>query len=153
MTEEEIEKIKEHIEIYARKESHAIKITEIMIRAVKELESLKDGMWFVYETEAGNWGMDKATEHTVDRHNYFYGTREACHKWAAEHKKVEDFTGHKYSYDRRVEQLDEMKEVVIRLCEGITIERKFNKTEKQSDFLNTQIDLAEEFIEKDFFKN
>lgn len=152
MTDEEIEKIIEHIEIYARKEPYAIKITEIMRRAVKELESLKDGMWFVFETNAGNWGMDKATEYTVDRHNYFYGTRAACNKWAAEHK-VEDCTGHKYCYDRRVEQLYEMKEVVAGLCEGITIERKFNKTEKQSDFLNTQIDLAEEFIEKDFFKD
>ena len=152
MTDEEIEKIIEHIEIYARKEPYAIKITEIMRRAVKELESLKDGMWFVFETNAGNWGMDKATEYTVDRHNYFYGTRAACNKWAAEHK-VEDCTGHKYCYDRRVEQLYEMKEVVAGLCEGITIERKFNKTEKQSDFLNTQIDSAEEFIEKDFFKN
>lgn len=152
MTDEEIEKIKEHIEIHARKEPYAIKITEIMRRAVKELESLKDGMWFVFETDAGNWGMDKATKYTVDRHNYFYGTRAACHKWAAEHK-VEDCTGHKYCYDRRVEQLYEMKEVVAGLCEGITIERKFNKTEKQSDFLNTQIDLAEEFIEKDFFKD
>lgn len=111
MTDEEIEKIKEHIEIHARKEPYAIKITEIMRRAVKELESLKDGMWFVFETHAGNWGMDKATEYTVDRHNYFYGTRAACHKWAAEHK-VEDCTGHKYCYDRRVEQLYEMKEVV-----------------------------------------
>ena len=152
MTDEEIEKIKEHIEIHARKEPYAIKITEIMRRAVKELESLKDGMWFVFETNAGNWGMDKATEYTVDRHNYFYGTREACHKWAAEHK-VEDYTGHKYCYDKRVAQLYEMKEVVTRLCEGISIERKLNKTEKQSDFLNTQIDSAEEFIEKDYFKS
>ena len=39
MTDEEIEKIKEHIEIHARKEPYAIKITEIMRRAVKELES------------------------------------------------------------------------------------------------------------------
>ena len=152
MTDEEIEKIKEYIEIHARKEPHGIKITEIMRRAVKELESLKDGMWFVFETNAGNWGMDKATEYTVDRHNYFYGTREDCHKWAAEHK-VEDYTGHKYCYDKRVAQLDEMKEVVTRLCEGISIERKLNKTEKQSDFLNTQIDSAEEFIEKDYLKS
>ena len=33
------------------------------------------------------------------------------------------------------------------------IERKLNKTEKQSDFLNTQIDSAEEFIEKDYLKS
>lgn len=32
---EEIDKIKEHIEIHARKEPHSIKITEIMRRAVK----------------------------------------------------------------------------------------------------------------------
>lgn len=55
MTEDEISKIKEHIEIYARKESRAIKITEIMRRVVKELESLKDGMWFVYETDDRTW--------------------------------------------------------------------------------------------------
>ena len=36
MTDEEIEKIKEHIEIHARKEPYAIKITEIMRRAVKQ---------------------------------------------------------------------------------------------------------------------
>ena len=42
MTEEEIEKIKEHIEIHARREPTAIKITEIMRRAVKELEFLKE---------------------------------------------------------------------------------------------------------------
>ena len=86
MTDEEIEKIKEHIEIHARKEPYAIKITEIMRRAVKELESLKDGMWFVFETHAGNWGMDKATEYTVDRHSYSHGPRATCSLFAAEHK-------------------------------------------------------------------
>lgn len=38
MTKDEILKIKEHIEIHARKELHAVKITEILKKAVAELE-------------------------------------------------------------------------------------------------------------------
>lgn len=38
MTKEEISRIKEHIETHARREPHAIKITEIMRKAVAELE-------------------------------------------------------------------------------------------------------------------
>ena len=40
MTKEEIEKIKEHIEIHARHEPFAIRITEIMRKAVVELEHI-----------------------------------------------------------------------------------------------------------------
>lgn len=40
MTKDEILKIKEHIEIHARREPCAIKITEIMWRAVEELEHI-----------------------------------------------------------------------------------------------------------------
>lgn len=39
MTEEEIFKIKGHIEIYARNEPRAKKITEILLKAVEELET------------------------------------------------------------------------------------------------------------------
>lgn len=42
MTKEEIFKIKEHIEIHARREPYAIKITEIMWKAVAELEHIED---------------------------------------------------------------------------------------------------------------
>ena len=42
MTKEEIFKIKEHIEIHARREPYAIKITEIMWKAVVELEHLAE---------------------------------------------------------------------------------------------------------------
>lgn len=42
MTEEEILRIKEHIEIYARRELPAVKIIEIMWKAVAELEHLVD---------------------------------------------------------------------------------------------------------------
>ena len=38
MTEDEILKIKEHIEIHARREPQAVKITEILWKAVDELE-------------------------------------------------------------------------------------------------------------------
>ena len=53
MTDEEIEKIKEHIEIYARKEPYAIKITEIMRRAVKELSH----GWFVFVGDYSKKGI------------------------------------------------------------------------------------------------
>ena len=79
----------------------------------KENEELKKqgDKWFVFETEAGNWGMDKATQYTVDRHNYFYGTKEECQKWGVEHK-IKDYTGHKYCYDRLDNQLAKAKEII-----------------------------------------
>lgn len=42
MTKEEIAKIKEHIEIHARQEPRAVRITEIMQRAVTELERIAE---------------------------------------------------------------------------------------------------------------
>lgn len=42
MTKDEISKIKEHIEIHARKEPHAVKITEILRKAVDELEHIAE---------------------------------------------------------------------------------------------------------------
>ena len=42
MTKDEILKIKEHIEIHARREPEAIKITEIMWKAVDELEQIAE---------------------------------------------------------------------------------------------------------------
>lgn len=42
MTKEELAKIREHIEIHSRKESHAIKITQIMKKALAELERITE---------------------------------------------------------------------------------------------------------------
>lgn len=42
MTKDEISKIKEHIEIHSRREPRAIKITEIMRKAVDELERIAE---------------------------------------------------------------------------------------------------------------
>lgn len=42
MTKDEISKIKEHIEIHARREPRAIKITEILMKAVDELERIAE---------------------------------------------------------------------------------------------------------------
>lgn len=42
MTKDEISKIKEHIEIHARKEPHAVKITKTLRKAVAELEYLAE---------------------------------------------------------------------------------------------------------------
>ena len=41
MTEDELQKIKKHIEIHARRELGAIKITQILWKAVEELEAAK----------------------------------------------------------------------------------------------------------------
>lgn len=42
MTKDDISKIKEHIEIHARREPRAVKITEILWRAVGELEHITE---------------------------------------------------------------------------------------------------------------
>ena len=42
MTEDELRMIKEHIEIHARREPRAIKITQILWKAVEELEATKE---------------------------------------------------------------------------------------------------------------
>ena len=42
MTEDELRMIKEHIEIHARREPRAIKITQILWKAVEELEETKE---------------------------------------------------------------------------------------------------------------
>lgn len=42
MTKEDLAKIREHIEIHSRKESHAIKITQIMKKALAELERIEE---------------------------------------------------------------------------------------------------------------
>ena len=42
MTKDEILKIKEHIEIHARREPRAVKITEILWKAVDELEHISE---------------------------------------------------------------------------------------------------------------
>lgn len=42
MTKEELAKIREHIEIHSRKESHAIRITQIMKKALAELERIAE---------------------------------------------------------------------------------------------------------------
>ena len=84
-----------------------------------ELKEQSD-KWFVFETEAGNWGMDKATQYTVDRHNYFYGTKEECQKWGVEHK-IKDYTGHKYCYDRIDDQLTKAKELIKTLADDLSI--------------------------------
>ena len=112
----------------------------------KENAELKEqgDKWFVFETEAGNWGMDKATQYTVDRHNYFYGTKNECQKWGVEHK-IKDYTGHKYCYDRLDEQLTKAKEFIKK------IEKIFYSGENAIKRLSEISDIlaeAAQFLEK-----
>ena len=110
----------------------------------KELKEQGD-KWFVFETEAGNWGMDKATQYTVDRHNYFYGTKEECQKWGVEHK-IKDYTGHKYCYDRLDNQLTKAKEIIKDQKE--LLDRVLSGAETLSDFAQNTLRKAEQFIKE-----
>ena len=130
MTEEELKnKCKERAKIFQQamescKSSSPMDCIEWFADRIAGLEKenaeLKEqgDKWFVFETEAGNWGIDKATQYTVDRHNYFYGTKNECQKWGVEHK-IKDYTGHKYCYDRLDEQLTKAKELIEKLSNSL----------------------------------
>ena len=114
----------------------------------KENAELKENneKWFVFETEAGNWGMDKATQYTVDRHNYFYGTKEECQKWGVSHK-IKDYTGHKYCYDRLDDQLAQAKEIIkniLRVTWGEGWNYSLDWKVKAEQFLNGENIILED---------
>lgn len=89
MTEDEIVKIKEHIETHARLEPRAIHITEIMRRAVVELEHIAE---LKEQNEATENGAKKYAQ-------YFFETNEQLTKAK---KIIRDLLGCLYSveYDR-----------------------------------------------------
>lgn len=60
MTKDEISKIKEHIEIHARKEPHAVKITKTLRKAVDELEHIAE-----LKAEIQNLGGIKLAQETA----------------------------------------------------------------------------------------
>lgn len=67
MTKDEILKIKEHIEIHARKEPHAVEITKILRKAVAELEYLAEleKAYFELREQCTNPGGIKLAQETV----------------------------------------------------------------------------------------
>ncbi len=67
MTKDEISKIKEHIEIHAKRESHAIRITEIMWKAVEELEHIAE----LEKENAELKKRNKAVETTLELNSKF----------------------------------------------------------------------------------
>ena len=68
MTKDEISKIKEYIEIHARKEPHAIKITKILRKAVAELEYLAEleKEYTKLLEQYTNFGAALNTEYTIE---------------------------------------------------------------------------------------
>ena len=68
MTKDEISKIKEHIEIHARKEPHAIKITKILRKAVAELEYLAEleKEYTELQEQYANFGAALNTEYAIE---------------------------------------------------------------------------------------
>ena len=67
MTKDEILKIKEHIEIYARKEPHAVEITKTLRKAVAELEYLAEleKAYFELREQCTNLGCIKLAQETA----------------------------------------------------------------------------------------
>lgn len=161
-------KIKELEETIANLKEQVQSQVEATIELDKENEKLKNrnaelkeqsDKWFVFETEAGNWGMDKATQYTVDRHNYFYGTENECLKWSVEHK-IKDYTGHKYCYDRLDNQLTKAKEIILHLlacghfdfkCEKVPVEKYVKQAEQflQETDIDNAIQKANEGLNLD----
>lgn len=68
MTKDEILKIKEHIEIHARKEPRAVKITEILRKAVDELEHIAELKAEIQNLEGIKLAQETAlsTEYTIE---------------------------------------------------------------------------------------
>jgi hypothetical protein len=67
MTKDEISKIKEHIEIHARKEPHAVEITKTLRKAVAELEYLAEleKAYFELREQCTNPGGIKLAQETA----------------------------------------------------------------------------------------
>lgn len=68
MTEEEIQKIKEHIEIHARREPGAVKITRILWKAVEELEATNELQEEIAELKSREYYVGEINRENMELH-------------------------------------------------------------------------------------
>lgn len=117
MNKDEISKIKEHIEIHARRERGAVKITEILWKAVDELEHIAD-------LEKENEELKAKVSYLEDNLRVARKDREHLQDDVA--KGIEDFIKEKPATSLRLLANKELKEVL-------------EKQKQENDYLKTQI--------------
>lgn len=117
MDKNEISKIKEHIEIHARRERGAVKITEILWKAVNELEHIAD-------LEKENEELKAKVSYLEDNLRVARKDREHLQDDVA--KGIEDFIKEKPATSLRLLANKELKEVL-------------EKQKQENDYLKTQI--------------
>lgn len=118
MNKDEISKIKEHIEIHARRERGAVKITEILWKAVDELEHIAD-------LKKENEQLEAQISYLKDNLRVARKDRERLQDDVA--KGIEDFIKEKPATSLRFLANKELKEVI-------------EKQKQEIDYLKTQIE-------------
>lgn len=118
MTKDEISKIKEHIEIHARRECGAVKITEILWKAVDELEHITD-------LEKENEELKAKVSYLEDNLRVARKDREHLQDDVA--KGIEDFIKEKPATSLHLLANKELREVI-------------EKQKQENDYLKTQIE-------------
>lgn len=118
MTKDEISKIKEHIEIHARRECGAVKITEILWKAVDELEHIAD-------LEKENEQLKAQVSYLKDNLRVARKDRERLQDDVA--NGIEDFIKEKPATSLRLLANKELKEVI-------------EKQKQENDYLKAEIE-------------
>lgn len=118
MNKDEISKIKEHIEIHARRERAAVKITEILWKAVDELEHITD-------LEKENEELKAKVSYLEDNLRVARKDREHLQDDVA--KGIEDFIKEKPATSLHLLANKELREVI-------------EKQKQENDYLKTQIE-------------
>ena len=118
MTKDEISKIKEYIEIHARRESRAIRITEIMRKAVDELERIA-------ELEKENAEL---TSSNMDR--YFQNLLQI------------------FRLKRSKQQLTKAKEIITNLVKFDTSYKDDEEFQRKNELYDKILEEAEQFLKE-----
>lgn len=118
MNKDEISKIKEHIEIHARRERGNIKITEILWKAVDELEHIAD-------LEKENEQLKAQVSYLKDNLRVARKDRELLQDDVA--KGIEDF-------------IKEKPATSLHLLANKELKEEIEKQKQENDYLKTQIE-------------
>lgn len=118
MNKDEISKIKEHIEIHARRERGNVKITEILWKAVDELEHIAD-------LEKENEQLKAQVSYLKDNLRVARKDRELLQDDVA--KGIEDF-------------IKEKPATSLHLLANKELKEEIEKQKQENDYLKTQIE-------------
>lgn len=126
MTKEEISKIKEHIEIHARREPRAVKITEILWRAVGELEHIAElekentGLKLMLEALEGEtpWKDIKDKSELIKENAEL---KEKCEDLEIENAQLDNDNLIAQDVFKENAELKEQNKKLLESCEGATM--------------------------------